>query len=563
MPKMSGSMVLEVLQKRLFGARLYNTDLYNSKGQRIQRLYIRYGINNHQYKTNAWFEVVNDRLTVFVQVECKNGYKSQGIQTGLAKRYKNEIEKQFYEIINNCELERRKIPLHERLKDDIPPVCDAKSLLHQAQALSFLCSMKVSALFADPGVGKSKPVINLCESRYEAGQIKKAIVFCAVSIIENWKEQLDLWWTCKGLEWKIVGTESMSCSPGAIFDAFDFVDSETQVIIDESHMVKDPFAKRSKRILYCASKTSFKVIMTGTPTEHLKDLFMQYAMLSELITRCNSYFQFEQQFLIMGGIAGDEVIGYKNLDYLMGLLEPYTLQLKMEECLNIPAKVFYEVECDLNSRQRELYEYQKESLIRIIARDEAIPLNTIFGYLTRMQQIACGFYKNSYTGEIEDLGTEKLKMLYQTGYEQGQTIFFCKYLHEVDVLIDFLGAGNCAVFTGRNRKTRNFEKELFQAQEKKYFLGTMGSGGVGLNGLQCCHRLIFFSNSFKRIQRRQCIARVERLGQQEKMGIWDMFTTAGIDTKIRKNVEKKEDLANEIRELLHDRTRFRQYIEEL
>src|SRR4051812_47502826 len=128
-------MVLEDLQRRLFGARLYDTNLYNSKGQRIQRLFIRYGINNHNYKTSAWFEVVNDRLTVFVKVESRNSYKGQGFQSDLAKRYKKDIEKQFFEIINDCELKRLKIPLHERLKDDIPPIYDDKSLLHQAQAL--------------------------------------------------------------------------------------------------------------------------------------------------------------------------------------------------------------------------------------------------------------------------------------------------------------------------------------------------------------------------------------------------------------------------------------------
>ena len=78
-------MVLEELQRRLFGAKLYDTNLYNSKGQRIQRLFIRYGINNHNFKTNAWFEVVNDRLTVFVKVESRNGYKGQGFQSDLAR----------------------------------------------------------------------------------------------------------------------------------------------------------------------------------------------------------------------------------------------------------------------------------------------------------------------------------------------------------------------------------------------------------------------------------------------------------------------------------------------
>jgi SNF2 family DNA or RNA helicase len=556
-------MILEKLQNRLIGSKISDTNLFNGKGQRIQRLYIKYGISNHLFKTFAWFEVVNDRLAVFVKVENRNGKKSQGYESSIAKRYKEDLEKQFHEIINDCELERRKVPLHRRLKDDIPPLTDSTSRLHQVGAVRFMCTMKVSALFADAGVGKTKPVIHLCESRYEAGQINKVLVFCPVSTIENFQEQIDLWCNCEELVWKIIGIESMSSSPATMFEAFHFVDSETQVIIDESHYVKAPFAKRSKRILYCAGKTSFKVVITGTPTEHLKDLYMQYAMLSDLITQCNSYYRFEEQFLLMGGPSKNEVIGYKNMDYLMGLLEPYTYQLKLEECLNIPSKVFSYVECDLNPKQKEYYDYQKDSLIRILSRDEDIAPHTIFGYLSRMQQIACGFYKNYFTGEVEDLGTEKTKLLHETGYSNGQTIFFCKYLYEVEVLIKFLGSENCAVFTGRNKKKRNLEKDSFQHKQKKYFVATMSSGGVGLNGLQGCNRIVFFSNSFKRIERRQSIARIERFGQTSEMEIWDMFTTAGIDNKIRKNLERKEGLANEIRELLHDKTLLKRFVEEL
>lgn len=555
-------MILAELQKRLTGARLHDTELYNSKGQRIQRLYINYGVRNHYLRTTAWLEVVNDRLTVIVKVEGRNGYKSQ-TASSLAEEYKKDLEAQFYEIINDCELVRRKVPLHKRLRDDIPPLYDADSKVYQAQALRFLCSMKVSAFFADAGVGKSKPVINLCESRYAVGQINKVLVFCPVSTIQNFQEQIDTWCHTPGLKWKIIGIESLSASKTALFEALDYIDNETQVIIDESHMVKGHMAKRSKRLLFCASKTSYKLIMTGTPTEHLKDLYMQYAMLSDLITCCNSYYQFERQFLILGGKFRNEVIGYKNLDYLMGLLEPYTFQLKKEDCLDIPAKVFYEIECDLTSRQQDLYDWQKKQLISALARDEDMPLHAIFGYLTRMQQIVCCFYKNYYTKEIEDLGTNKLRMLYQTGYDQDQTIFFCKYLYETEVLINFLGVDKCAVFTGQNRRIRNREKDLFQAGEKQFFVATMGSGGVGLNGLQNCNRLIFFSNSFKRIERVQCIARIDRLTQKRKMQIWDMFTTAGIDSKIRKNVEKKEDLATEIKELLSDRTLLKQYVEAL
>jgi len=553
-------MVLEELQKRLFQATLEETDLYNSKGHRISRLYINYGQRNRKYWTKAWFEVVNDRLTVFVNIECKK--KDQGYARYTAARYKREIEKQFFEIINNCELERRKVPLHVRLRDDVPPVYEG-SMVHQAEALRFMCSMKVSAFFADGGVGKSKPVIDLCVSRFMVGQIRKVLVFCPVSNIDNFWNQIRTWCSCRGLEWKVVGTESMSSSVTTALEAYHYVDSETQIIIDESFMIKSPLSKRSKYIFYCVNRTSFKVVMTGTPIEHTKDFYMQYAMLSELITECHNYHRFERKFMIMGGPGGDEVIGYKNLDYLIGLLEPYTFQLKKEDCLDLPSKEFIELECDLTDRQYDLYQDQKESLIRLLATEDTVPVHTIFGYLTRMHQIACGFYKNSLTGDIEHLGTNKFHLLEETDYDNGQTIFFCRYLYEIDMLLKYLGAEKCAVFTGQNRKTRGLEMDLFTKQEKQHFLSTMGSGGVGHNGLQRSSRMFFWSSSFIMIHREQCIWRIDRLGQSRPMHIIDTRTSAGIDTKIRKNVARKSGLADEFRTAMRDKTKLKHFVESL
>src|SRR5690348_10788184 len=119
-------MILFDLQKRLFNANLEETDLYTDKGNRIWRLYINYGQRNRRFLTKAWFEVVNDRLTVFVNIHSKKS--DQGLANYTAARYKREIEKQFYEIINNCELERRKVPLHVRLRDNVPPVHEGSML---------------------------------------------------------------------------------------------------------------------------------------------------------------------------------------------------------------------------------------------------------------------------------------------------------------------------------------------------------------------------------------------------------------------------------------------------
>jgi len=547
---------LETIQSRIKYSRLYTGEKNG-----IKRLYFSYGRTGRGVKTSSWFEVVNDHLKVFCRVENDrhpNYYDDQ-----MAATYKAEIEKQFHELINNCELERKKVPLHERLKDDVVPVYDDMSLRHQVNALRFCCSMKVTALFADTGTGKTKIAIDLAISRYEAGQIKKVLVFLPVSTKKNFMAEIQKW--CidyADLNWKLIGHESMGSSNRAVFEAIDFVDSETQIIVDESHMIKGPIAKRSKRIKMVCDRTSFKIVMTGTPvTDNVHNLYMQYAMLSDLIIGVRNWLKFEEKYLIMGGRNGDEIIGYKNIDHLMGLLEPYTYQITKEECLDLPAKTFRVHKVGLNERQSEHYYYEKERLLEIIQRDD-FQATDIFQVFTRMQQISCGFY-HPRNGEIEMLGNPKLE-LFKNIPDDEQVIIFCKYIIEVEMVITHFGRENCALFNGQNPKERDAELSEFVAGRKHYFVATMQSGGTGLNGLQLSSfRIVFFSNSFSYFQRKQSIGRIDRQGQTREMFIHDFNTDAGIDLRIMQNLHRKSNLADEIKKLMLDKTKLKQYIEEL
>jgi len=547
-------MTLEQLSYRIKGSKLIKLEKTGT-----ERLYLRFGANNQYMSTTAYLTVVNDRIDAVVKVENRKAQQLHDPER--ATRYKQDIVEQFHELIYDCELERKKVPLHERLRDSITPVYE-NSLLHQAQALRFLCSMKVSALFADTGTGKSKIILDLINSRYEATQIRKALIFCPVATKKNFDDEIKKWHPKTKVEFKIVGIESMGSSDRIFLEALNWVCDETQIVIDESHFCKNPFAKRSLRIQKCCDKTSYKAILTGTPFEHPKDIYQQFALLSPLITGCSNYIKFEQKYLIMGGPAMDEVIGYKNLDHLLGLIEPYTYQVRKEDVLNLPAKQFHERYCGLNARQEELYNIEKENLLKEI-ENENIDAHTIFRYFTLLQQISCGFYKPSRDAEVEDIGSNKLELLTATGISEGQTLFFCKYLFETEKLIAYLGKENCAVFTGQNTKTRDDEKNLFATGEKRYFVATMGSGGVGLNGLQVCSRIVFYSNSFAWMQRKQCIGRIDRQGQVNGMNIYDLITNSGIDYRIQANLSRKGNLADEIRSLLIDKTKLKQYVEKL
>jgi SNF2 family DNA or RNA helicase len=544
---------LSTLKERIKYSRLYKTD-------RIERLYISYGQSNHEIKTSAWFEIVNDRLSVFVKVE-KNR-RTALYDRQLSERYKLEIEKQLYEIINHCELERRKTPLHERLQDDVIPVYDESSLRHQVDALRFCCSMKVSALYADTGTGKSKIAIDLVISRYEAGQIKKALVFLPVSTKKNFEEQINLWSNQLPIEWILIGHESIGSSEKVLLETLDFVDNETQIIIDESHLIKTPTAKRSKRIKMVCEKTSYKLVMTGTPvTDNVHNLYMQYAVLSPLIIDVRDWKKFEERYLIMGGRLRNEILGYKNIEHLMGLLEPYTYQIVKEDYMNLPAKSYITHTCRMTDEQWEYYIEEKERLLRKI-ESETFVAPDIFQTLIRMQQICSGYYMDS-GGKKISLHSNKL-LLFEKIPNDEKIIVFCKYLFEIDLVINYFGTNNCAMFTGQNQKERDSDLADFVSGSKQYFVATMQSGGTGLNGLQeASRRIVFFSNSFSYYNRKQSVGRIDRQGQKNEMFIHDFRTNANIDDKIMRNLARKGNLSDEIKKLMSDKTKLKKYVESL
>ncbi len=546
---------LKSLQNRIKGSRFYHLDKANK-----DRLYISYGQRSRGIKTTAYFEIINDRLTPVVKVE--NDRHPNYWDDERAKRYKAEIERQFHEIIMDCELKRKEVPLHERLKDDIIPVHE-NSLKHQAQALRFCCSMKVTALFADTGTGKTKIALDLCASRLEARQISKVLIFCPVSTKKNFSNEIIKWHPQLQSICKIIGIESISSSPKAFFEALNFADNETQIIVDESHMIKTPTAKRSKRIKMCCEKASYKVVMTGTPvTENVHNLYMQFAMLSDLIIGVKNWLKFEEKYLILGGVSGDEIVGYKNIDELMGLLEPYTYQISKEEALDLPAKTCHTYTCQFSEDQNMYYYHEKEKLLKKI-KDDNVHATDIFETFTRMQQIASGYYKYRRDDNPVILETNKPGLLDSADLTQ-PTVFFCKYIFEVEQLVQLLGKEKCALFTGKNPKERDNELAKFVAGETPYFVATMQSGGTGLNGLQdvSC-QAIFYSNSFSYFQRKQSIGRIDRQGQKCEMRIIDLLTNSGIDNRIMGALSRKANLADEVKELLKDKTKLKQYVEKL
>lgn len=546
-------MVLADIPKRIKGTR------YWAKHGK-ERVYFNIKTYKDRYcNAKVWLEVVNDRLEFQVRVlhERKHYREFEHIAEGIRR----EMTEMYHEVITETELERRKAPVDIRLSDDVPMYSSAENMPHQDNALRFFCSRKVGALFADVGTGKTKIAIDLAESRYKAGRITKVLVFCPVSTIANFKEEVHKFSSISSLEWHYVGLESISLSHDAYLYASRIVSPDTMIIIDESHLVKTPSANRSKWVYDVCQKSSYKLIMTGTPiADNAHDLYMQYSMLSNDILQCKSWGEYEKKYVLYGGATGMDIVGYKNLDYLAGLIEPYTYQIKKEDCLRLPSKRFYTYTCGLTDKQHEMYSKAKEDLLKKIESGDYTG-DTIFLYLTRMQQISCGYCYDEL-GEFVYIGTKKMELIEKIGIPD-RAIFFCKYLFEVDMVVNHLGAHRCSVFTGQNRKDRDREKDRFVNGDTDFFVATSSSGGTGLNGLQVCNTMFRLSSSYKYIDEKQTVGRIDRAGQKQDMTIYDICTSAGIDDMIRNNILRKTSLDKEITQIIADKTALKEFVSKL
>ncbi len=541
-----------ILQNRIKGSVLW--EHYG-----FQRLYFPTRHINKKITVKSWFEAVNDEIDVQVKVSCPSGYMSGAWCRNEAARIRTLYREQYQELMQDCEIPASHRTVLSSLKDDTFPT-HSGSMQHQAKALSFLCTLKVAALFGDSGIGKTKPAIDLANSRYLYGKISKVLVLCSCITMDDFKQQIKKWQPHPGLQWKMIGIESIGKSNDRFYEGLTFTDRDTMIIIDKSHLIKSPDALRSIRIQQLCNKCTYKLLLSATPvTENPGNLYMQYAMLDYRITGYSNWEKFARQFILFGGTDMKEIIGYKNLNYLASLIAPYTYQIKKEDCLTLPSKTFCSRICGLTDRQNFYYQEKKEELLDTINRDELAP-ETIMSYLTQLQQIACGFRHVRGCG-YQYLGSLKFPLLEDLRLD-GQVIFFCKYLFEADMLMQQLGKEHCACFTGLNKKYRNQEKQLFMNGGKRYFVATTGSGACGLDGLTVSNKMVFLSKPFRNLIT-PCISSMDRPGQTRQMFIYDLRTNAGIDRLIDKNIGRKQGLEQQVRTLLSDKTKLRQYAKAL
>lgn len=455
--------ILIELLSRIRGAKLYHNAYIGC------RVYVPLLLDYAPFKvrTKLYFEVVNDSLRLNVNVSS-NDYTAMWCKQE-ADRIRSMIEDQFHEIIFNCELIYRNIPLAIRLKDNIFPLL--KNIPpYRTRAIHFLSRMKVSILLSGKWKDKWFLSISLAMIRYRNKRIKKLYIFLSNARIPDLEKDLKIQWAGIKLPVFLVSIENLSFDILKYETLIESVNSQTMLIIDDCHLFKSPEAVRSLRMMEITDRCNYKLMMTDSLIlNNIHDIYMQYRILNKDILGYYHWEDFSRRHIIYGGIGGNQILGYKNLAYLTSLAEPYTYSMEEEENVEAGLKI-KTYTCELTAIQKELYKKKKNELLTLIERYE-IRLYDIFRIMGEMERIVCGYTPSKLKGG--NYVTNKLSLIEKFTSYKSQLVVFCKYLFEIDLLINFWGRKQCAVFCGRNKKERIAEKMQFIRNKKKYLISTL------------------------------------------------------------------------------------------
>ena len=429
-----------------------------------------------------------------------------------------------------------------------------KTLLYpwQEKAVEKLIGLKVGALYLEMGTGKTRTAIEIIYRRLSSGKLDKVLWLCPCSVRQNLKDDIQKHTEGAFPLITVYGIESLSSSDRLYELLLKYASSgQTMLVVDESNLVKNFSAIRTRRIIDIAQKCKYRMILNGTPiSRNEADLFSQWFILDWRILGYRSFWSFAANH-----IEYDEdthkIRRTLNTDYLIEKIAPYSYQISRQECFEMPKKRYYEEQTFMSDEQERHYNDVVNTMLEQL--DECIP-ETVYRMFSAAQAVISGLYvternrhfttKPMYKNPHDNPRIETLLGIIKRLDDGEKAIIFCKYTHEIESICSVLE--NAVPFYGKlSHKARQDNLEQFKA-DKRFLVANKTCAGYGLN-LQFCHVVIYFSNDWDYATRIQSEDRVYRLGQSEEVEIYDIVAQGCLDRKIIRCLQRKEGLEETIK----------------
>lgn len=476
-----------------------------------------------------------------------------------------------------------------------------KPFSHQQRVFEETRDLPAYGLLWEQGTGKTKPTIDTAGYLYEQGKIDAVLLVAPSGVHRNWvtdeipthlPDRLQsvsrcMYWRTprsrtlwhqdefkqllghKGLAWLCIGYDGFMSEIGKN-SVWKFLSRRRCLyILDESHHVKTPKAKRTRSIVRSGHYAPYRRILTGTPADKPFDIYSQLRFLDpDLWARRHmaTFAAFKQHYgewftaaearEVTGYDPGyDKLLRYKNLEELNEILQGMSDRVLKEDVLDLPPKLYTKRYFDMHPRQQRMYSELHRELELELESGAIVDGTLAIVRLLRLQQIACGYVVADAAEPVEKIGPNNPRLdllVEECEVIPHQAIIWCRFRHDVDQIVDALGASAVRYDGAIDEEEAARSKEIFNAGDAQWLVANPAKGAEGLT-LNGAKTSIFYSNSFKLLERLQAEDRNHRIGQdgaQHDIGhgvlYMDLCANGTVDEKILQALRDKFDIASQI-----------------
>lgn len=314
-----------------------------------------------------------------------------------------------------------------------------------------------------------------------------------------------------------------------------WIDSNTWIIVDESHKMKTPKSKITKALLNFSTRTKNKLLLTGTPiTKGFEDLFTQLKFLGYDISKKEFYKRYvvEELMELRTGSSVNrfrKIIGYRNTEELMNITHDKAVFVKTEDAYDLPEKTFIPI---IVPKTSVFNKFKKDRVMDDIVADSPGQLRL------RLKQLSSNYMGNR--DKFFEYGMEKRIALKNLLLENDQKIVVFyngvpEAIHIAEVCKDLQRP-----FSYYNGEIKDLSSIKDPSCKNGVLITQYKSGSTGIN-LTESNIIIFYSPTDMHEHYAQAIKRIHRIGQTNHCLYYQMIMESSIDPRIYKALEKGKD----------------------
>lgn len=501
-----------------------------------RELKMTYGWQEFSYNDGRW----RFKNPALIQV-IRERFPSLKIDSGIIVEVNEKVEKEV------------RVEELKRSTDSSLLINGIKGKLYPYQKVGvefFMNSGGKAMLCDEPGVGKTAQVLAYLA---HTGK-KRTLVVCPASVKFSWEMEVKKWTKLKSqiIDGK-TNMASIEHDTNVVIVNYDVLKRlfnqlmliEWDCLVgDESHLIKNNTAQRTKAFKAIAKKVKSLILLTGTPVLSRPAELWNALTLMDPKTWVN-YWDFTRRYCDGHQSRwGWEAKGATNLEELQEKISRYFLRRRKEDVLkDLPKKVFIDFPVDMddktfkeyNTAEKEFSKYLRDyknkkpwEITKVMGGEKLAKINAL-------RQIAVWGKINS------------AKELVQSIIDSGQKVLvFSSFNAPLEFLkMEFPDA---VMITGKTPvKDRGEIIKQFQGDpDTNIFLGGTTAAGVGIT-LTAASYVIFLDYSWNPADMEQALNRAHRPGATaERLTIYQMFSKGSIDEFMRKLLSGKQEIFDKL-----------------